>query len=224
MDDPVEPRRRLFRPDRLRRLRGRRRGRRRQLGEAGRPACACRRARRRRDEGRARRGLRAGRRRGSARRRRPAPPACGSRFALGFRGADARRRLRHRRRRHRLRAHGALPRRRRLRALRQERPRRPDDPQRARGLVLRAARAVLRRPAGLRRQGPRGQGQRRRHRQAGRGRRAHRPRPDDPQLPAFLALQGAGHLPQHARSGSSRSTSRSTTAWTPMGAASASGR
>ena len=89
------------------------------------------------------------------------------------------------------------PRRRRLRALRGERPRRPDDPQRAGGLVLRRARPLLRRPAGLRRQGQGGQGQPRRHRQADRGRRAARPRPDDPQLPALLALQGAGDLPQH---------------------------
>ena len=64
--------------------------------------------------------------------------------------------------------------------------------------VLRRARPVLRRPAGLRRQGQGGQGQQGRHRQADRGGRAPRPRPDDPQLPPLLALQGPGHLPQHA--------------------------
>ena len=57
--------------------------------------------------------------------------------------------------------------------------------------------ALLRRAAGLRRQGQGGPGQQGRHRQADRGRRAPRPRPADPQLPALLALQGAGHLPQH---------------------------
>ncbi len=45
--------------------------------------------------------------------------------------------------------------------------------------------------------GKEGQRQPRRHRQAGRGRCAARPRPPDPLLPALLALQGAGDLPQH---------------------------
>ena len=177
LDDPVEPRRRLS-SDRigygLYAVDAAAGG---QLGEAGRPLLARRHARRRRDEGRARRGLRAASAtRGRARRRRPAPPACAvldphwdydvPMLAGDFVTDDAGTGFVHM---------APSPRRRRLRALRQERPRRPDDPQRARGLVLRAARAVLRRPAGLRRQGQGGQGQRRGHRQAGRGRRAASP-------------------------------------------------
>ncbi len=119
------------------------------------------------------------------------------RQSLVLRGAGAARRLRHRRRRHRLRAHGAQPRRRRLRPVRAARAGRPHDPQRAGGLLLRRPCPLLRRPAGVRRQGQGGQGERRRHRQADRGGRPARPRPHDPQLPAFLALQGAGDLPQH---------------------------
>ena len=197
MDDPVEPRRRVFGPDRLRPL-PRHRSRRRQLGEARRDAGARRSAGRRGDEGRPRRGLRADRRRG-----RTSPgsilrhplaaldgywdyevPMLEGDFVTDDAGTGFV---------HMAPSHGA------------------DDYELfvKNGLVdrmthnvledfvLRAARPVLRRAAGLRRQGQGGQGQRRRHREAGRGRRARRARQAQAQLPAFLALQGAGDLPQH---------------------------
>ncbi len=49
-----------------------------------------------------------------------------------------------------------------------------------------------------RRQGQEGRRQQGRHRGADRGRRALRPRPPEAHLSAFLAVQEAGHLPQHA--------------------------
>ncbi len=117
---------------------------------------------------------------------------------LGLSGADDRRRSRDRGSRNRVRAHRAEPWRGRLRGVRQARLGRPDDPQRAGGFVLRGACAVLRGARDLRPQGQGGQGERRRHRQAGRGGRAGGARADDAFLSAFLAVEGAGDLPQHA--------------------------
>ena len=140
-----------------------------------------------------------------ARLRAPVPGASRRERLLGFRRAGVPGRLRHRRRRHRLRAHGARPWRRRLQHLRQAH----GD---LRGLRHAGGAAhgrrgfvaifpdvpLLRGRAHLRRQGQGRRRQRGRHRQARRGRRARRARAPQAPVPAFLALEGAAHLPQHA--------------------------
>ena len=130
---------------------------------------------------------------------------------LRLRRAAAGRRPRHRRRRHRLRPHRARPRRRRLSGLagataiaRSPTPSIPTAPT-TRTCPCSAAEGA----------GDRGQegrqvrpGQRRGDGQADRGRQPAGARPAGALLSALLALQGAGDLPQHARSGSSAWTSR----------------
>ena len=66
------------------------------------------------------------------------------------------------------------------------------------GFVLLPRRAVLRGRAHLRRQGQGCGRQRGGDQEARRGRRAHRARAPEAPVSAFLALEGAAHLPQHA--------------------------
>ena len=74
-----------------------------------------------------------------------------------------------------------------------------DDPlHRRRGRRLHRARAGLRRQARAQRQGREGRRQRGRDQGAGRGRHAARARPAQASVSAFLALEEAGDLPQHA--------------------------
>ncbi len=69
---------------------------------------------------------------------------------------------------------------------------------RRRRRALHQGRAGLRGQARHRRQGQQGRRQRRRHQGAGRRRHDHRARPAQAPVPALLALQEAGDLPQHA--------------------------
>ncbi len=73
-----------------------------------------------------------------------------------------------------------------------------DDLQRAGGRQLSPRPAAVRRQGDPQAQRQGGRRQHRRHRQAGRGRRAAGARAAEAQLSAFLALQGAADLPQHA--------------------------
>ena len=124
---------------------------------------------------------------------------------LRLRRAAARRRSRHRRHRHRLRAHRAGPWPRGLRDLDRERARaggarhQSDDPlHRRRRRRLHRAGAGLHRQARHQRQGREGRRQRGGHQGADRGRQHRRARAAEASVSAFLALQEAGDLPQHA--------------------------
>ena len=76
---------------------------------------------------------------------------------------------------------------------------RPDHPlHRRRRRTLHQGGAGLRRQTRHRRQGQQGRRQRRRHHCVDRGQRADRARPPQAPVSALLALQEAGHLPQHA--------------------------
>ena len=119
----------------------------------------------------------------------------------------ARWRSRHRRHRHRLRAHRARPR--RATTTTSGWPTQPEAAASAASTptipftvdadgVLHQGRAGLRRQARAQREGRQGRRQRRRHQGAGRSRHAHRARPPEAPVPALLALEEAGHLPQHA--------------------------
>ncbi len=114
-------------------------------------------------------------------------------------------RPRHRRRRHRLRPHRPRPRRRGLRGVdrAQARAGRRRHPvrhplHRRRRRPLHQGRAGVRGPRGDHRQGRQGQGQPGRDRRADRLRQPHRARAAEAPVPALLALQEAGDLPQHA--------------------------
>ena len=115
------------------------------------------------------------------------------------------RRPRHRRYRHRLRAHRARPRPRRLRRLDGECARtRAARHQHHHPLHRRRERRLHRSCAGLhgqtrhQRQGRKGRRQRGRDQGAGRGRQAAGARAAEASIPAFVALEEAGDLPQHA--------------------------
>ena len=123
------------------------------------------------------------------------PPSV-PRRRLRVRRAASSRRSRHRRHRHRLRAHRARPRRRRFRARAQIQDR--DPLHRRRGRLVPRQRAALRRQtrAHARRQGRRRQ--RRRHQGADRARRVALQGHAAPPISAFLAFEGARHLPRDA--------------------------
>ena len=133
------------------------------------------------------------------------PSVEGLRRRLRIHGAAAARRPRHRRHRHRLRPHRAGPRPRGLRRLDGERARaRAARHQHRHPLHRRRERRLHRPCAGLhrqarhQRQGREGRRQRGRDQGAGRGRHAAGARPAQASIPAFLALEEAGDLPQHA--------------------------
>ena len=146
--------------------------------------------------------------RGAGRRSRGAWSArirCKASSGYRVRRAAARRRSRHRRGRHRLRAHRARPRPRGLRHLDRERARaRSARHQHGDPLHGRRERRVHRAGAGLHRQarhhrqGREGRRQRGGDQGAGRGRHADRARPAEAPVSAFVALEEAGDLPQHA--------------------------
>ena len=124
---------------------------------------------------------------------------------LRLRRAAARRRSRHRRHRHGLRPHRARPRPRRLRRLDWQRAQLeargidteiPDTVDEDGAYHRRTCRCSPARV--MDRQGQEGRRQRRGDQGADRGRHAARARPAQAPLSAFLALQGAGDLPQHA--------------------------
>ena len=128
-----------------------------------------------------------------------------SKLRLRFRRAAARRRSRHRRRRHRLRAYRARPRPRGLRDLDRECARTRSARHQSqhplhgrRERRLHDAGAGLHRQARHQRQGREGRRQRGGDQGAGRGRQHHRARPPQAPISAFLALEEAGDLPQHA--------------------------
>ena len=119
--------------------------------------------------------------------------------------AAAARRPRHRRHRHRLRAHRARPRPRGLRRLdgecartRSARHQHHDPLYRRRERRLHRPRAGLHRKARHQRQGRKGRRQRGRDQGSGRARHAAGARPAEASISAFLALEEAGDLPQHA--------------------------
>ena len=119
--------------------------------------------------------------------------------------AAARRRSRHRRHRHRLRAHRARSRPRRLRRLDRERGeargarhQHHDSLHRRCRWPLHRAGAGLHRQARAHRQGREGRRQRRGDQGADRRRHADRARPAQASISAFVALEEAGDLPQHA--------------------------
>ena len=128
-----------------------------------------------------------------------------ARHGLRLRCAAAGRRSRHRRGRHGLRAHGARPRPRGLRHLdgqgagaAEARHRHHHPLHRRRRRALHQGCAGLRGQARHRRQGQQGRRQPGGHRCADEGQRADRARPAQAPVSAFLALQEAGDLPQHA--------------------------
>ena len=206
MDAARQPRHQLLAEDRLWPLQGHRCARR-QLGEDRRSADPRRCAGRKRVQAGARHGLREGARHPGrhARCGRMRPSAEGPRRRLRIHRAAARRRSRHRRHRHRLRAHRARPRPRGLRRLDGEcartgsaRHQHHDPLHRRRERRLHRSGAGLHRQARHQRQGRKGRRQRGRDQGAGRARHAAGARPAQASIPAFLALEEAGDLPQHA--------------------------
>ena len=205
MDAARQPRHLVLAEDRLRPLQGHRcaGG---QLGEDRRSPDPRRCAGRERVQAGARDGLREGARHPGrhARCGRMRPSAEGPR-RLRLHRAAAARRSRHRRHRHRLRAHRARPRPRGLRRLDGEcaragiaRHQHRDPLHRRRERRLHRSRAGLRRKTRHQRQGREGRRQRRRDQGADRGRHAAGARPAEASISAFLALEEAGDLPQHA--------------------------
>ena len=134
-----------------------------------------------------------------------AHPLKGDRRRLRIQRSAARRRPRHRRHRHRLCPHRARPWPRGLRGLdvqcaRAGEPRHQHHHplHRRRERRLHRSRAGLHRQARHQRQGREGRRQRGRDQGAGRARHAAGARPAQASVPAFLALEEAGDLPQHA--------------------------